>query len=58
MFENHKKVSLTIASEASYVVKYYYERTKVHKKCQKWSILVSFENPKFSVQQCYQTGQF
>ena len=33
----------------------HFEWTKVDEKCQKWSI---FENLKFAVLQCYQTGQF
>ena len=32
--------------------------TKVHYKCQKWSIWRVSENLKFVVKQCYQTGQF
>ena len=54
--KNHKKVSFNNASEASYV--YNLSGQKFNQKCQKWSILASFENLKLAVKQCYQTGQF
>ena len=35
----------------------HFEWTKVHWKCQKWTIWRVFEKPKLAVKQCYQTRQ-
>ena len=53
VFENHKKVSFNIASEASFV--YILNGQKFIKNA-KYSQF--FENLKPEVKQCYQTGQF
>ena len=56
VFENHKKVSFNIASEASYV--YILSGQKFIKNAKNGLFLQVFENLKVSVKQCYQTGQF
>ena len=43
VFENHRK-SLIQHCERS-ELRLHFERTKVNKKCQKWSILASFLSP-------------
>ena len=45
VFKNYRKVTFNIASEASYI---YISsgQNQSHKKCQKWSILVTFWKPK------------
>ena len=53
VFENHRKVSFIIASEASYV--YILSGQKLIKKMTK---IVLFENLKLAVKQCYQMRQF
>ena len=53
VFENHKKVSFNIASEASYV--YIFSGQKFIKNGQFRQV---FENPKLAAKQCYQTGNF
>ena len=56
MFEIIKIVSFNIASEASYVYILSGQKLiKNVKNCQFWRV---FENLKFAVKQCYQTGQF
>ena len=49
MFENHKKVSFNIASEASYV--YILSGQKFTKNAKN-------EDLKLAIKQCYQTGNF
>ena len=56
VFENDKKVSFNIASEASYV--YILCRQKLIKNAKKRSFWRLFENLKSTVKQCYQTGHF
>ena len=56
VFENQKKVSFNIASDASYI--YILSGQKLIKNAKKWSIWRVFENLKLAVKQGYQTGQF
>ena len=56
VFEITEKVSINIASKASYV--YMMSGQKVHLKCQKWSICRVFEHLKLAVKQRYQTSHF
>ena len=56
VFENHKKVSFNIASEASYV--YILSGQKFIKMARNGPFWQVFENLKFGVKPCYQTGQF
>ena len=56
VFENHKKVSFNIASEASYV--YIMSGQKLNKNAKNGSFWGVFQNLKLAVKQCYQTGQF
>ena len=56
VFENHKKVSFNIASEASYV--YILSGQKLIKNAKIGPFGRAFENLKLAVKQCYQTGQF
>ena len=51
-----EKVLFNIASEASYV--YILSGQKLIKKAKNGQFWRVFENLKFSVKQCYQTGQF
>ena len=55
MFENHRKVSFNIASEASYV--YILSGQKLNKNAKNGPFGELFENLKLAVKQCYQTGQ-
>ena len=55
VFENHKKVSFNIASEASYV--YISSGQKFFKIAKNGQFGGFFENLKLAVKQCYQTGQ-
>ena len=56
VFENHRKVSFNIASEASYVYILNWQKLiKNAKNCPIWRV---FENLKLAVKQSYQTGQF
>ena len=50
-----EKVLFYIASEASYV--YNLSAQKSIKNARKGTFLASFQNLKFAVKQCYQTGQ-
>ena len=50
------KVALKIASEASYV--YFLSGQKLIKNAKNGPFWRVFENLKFAVKQCYQTGQF
>ena len=54
VFENHKKVSFYIASEASYV--YILSGQKFIKNAKNCSLWRVFEYLKHTVKQCYQTG--
>ena len=56
VFENHKKVSFYIASEASYV--YIMSGQKLIKNAKIGPFWRVFENLKVAIKQCYQTGQF
>jgi len=57
VFENHrKKISFNIASEESYV--YILSGQKLMENAKNGSFGRVFENLKFAVEQCYQTGQF
>ena len=56
VFENHKKVSFNIASQASYI--YILRGQKFMKRAQNGQLWRVFENLKFAVIQCYWTGQF
>ena len=56
VWKSQKKVSFNIASEASYV--YILNGQKFIKNAKNGLILQVFENLKFAVKQCYQTGQF
>ena len=56
LFENHKKVSFNIASEASYV--YILSGQKLIKKAKNGQLWRVFENLKFEVKQLYQTSHF
>ena len=56
VFENHKKVSFNIASEASYI--YIFSGQKFIKKGQTCSNLASFWKSEVYGQTVYQTGQF
>ena len=56
VFENHRKVSFNIASEASYV--YILSGQKLIKNAKNGPIWRVFENLKLAVKQSYQTGQF
>ena len=56
LLENHKKVSFNTASEASYV--YILSGRKLIKNAKNGPSWRFFENLKFAVKQCYQTGQF
>ena len=53
VFENHKKVSINIASEASYVYILRGQKFIENAKEKQWSILENFK-----VKQCYQIGHF
>ena len=55
VFENHKKVSYNITSEASYI--YNLSGQKFIKNAKNGHIWRVFENLKFLVKQSYQTGQ-
>ena len=52
VFENHKKVSLNIASEASYV--YILSDQNLIKNAKNGAFWRGFENLKLAVRQCYQ----
>ena len=54
--KNDKKVAFNIASEASYV--YILSGQKFLKNAKNGQFWRVFENLKFAVKQCYQTGQF
>ena len=56
VFENHRKVSFNIASEASYV--YNLSGKKLIKNAKNGPFWRVFENLKLAVKQCYQRGQF
>ena len=56
MFENHRKISFNIASEASYI--YILSGQKLNKNAKKGPIWRVFENLKLAVKQSYQTDQF
>ena len=56
MFENHRKVSFNIASEASYI--YILSGQKLNKNAKNGPIWRVFENLKLAVKQSYQTDQF
>ena len=56
LFENHKKVSFNIASEASYV--YILSGQKLIKNAKNGQFWRVFENLKFEVKQLYQTSHF
>ena len=56
MFENRKKVSFNIASEASYV--YISSGQKFIKNAKNGQFWRVFESLTLAVKQCYQTGQF
>ena len=55
VFEIIEKVSFNIASEASYIYMSGEKFIKKAKNVQFWRV---FENLKFEVKQCYQTGQY
>ena len=55
MIEDHKKVSLNIASEASNA---YILSLSGQKLIKNWLIWRVFENLKLEVKQCYQTSHF
>ena len=52
VFENHRKKSHSTLRAKRATLKLW---TKVHLKCQKWSILASFRKLENAVKQCYQT---
>ena len=56
VFENHRKVSFNIASEAGYV--YILSGQKVIKNAKNGQFWRVFENLKLAVKQCYQIGHF
>ena len=56
VFENHRKVSFNIASEASYV--YILSGQKFIKKAKNDPFWQVFEHLKLAIKQCYQTVQF
>ena len=56
VFENHKKVSFNIASEANYF--YILSGQKLLKNAKNGKFWWVFENLKLAVKQCYQAGQF
>ena len=56
VFENKKKVSFKIASEASYV--YILSGQKFIKNAKNSHFWRVFEDLKIAVKQCYQTGEF
>ena len=56
VWKSQKKVSLNIASEASYV--YILSGQKLNKNAKNGPFWRVFENLKLAVKQCYQTGQF
>ena len=52
VFENHRKSLIQYCERSE--LRLHFEWTKVHEKCQKWSIWRVFENLKLAVKQCYQ----
>ena len=56
VFENYKKVAFNIATEASYV--YIWSGQKLIKNAKNGPFWELFENLKYAVKQCYQTGHF
>ena len=56
VFENHRKSRIQHCERSE--LRLHFEWTKVHEKCQKWSIWRVFENLKLAVKQCYQIGHF
>ena len=53
VFENHRKSRIQHCEQ-----RLHFEWTKVHQKCQKWSIWRVFENLKLVGKQCYRTDHF